>query len=308
MRPIVLGTRGSSLAICQAKRVQAALEEQFPRESFQLQVVTAKADEHPELPLAAMGGEGVFVKALEVALTQQRIDVAVHSLKDLPLAMPEGLTIAAVLERGDPRDALISRSGALFEALLSGVRIGTSSLRRQSQLLLRRKDIKVVELRGNVETRLRRLDEGRYDALVLAACGVIRLGLADRITEYLEIAAMVPEPGQGALALEARAGDAGTVERLSALNDAKTRACVEAERAFLRALGGGCRVPIAAYGFSRDGTLHLEGRVVAADGSRALHGSDTAPMAEAVALGERLAKRLLAQGANALLNAEGSRP
>ncbi|MBI2104773.1 MAG: hydroxymethylbilane synthase [Candidatus Omnitrophica bacterium] len=298
---LVLGTRGSSLAMCQAQIVQAKLEERRPGCAVRLQTIAAQADKDPELPLVALGGQGVFVKELEAALGDGRIDCAVHSLKDLPLDLPSTLRIAAVLEREEPRDALVSRSGGSLERLPAGARVGTSSLRRQSQLRRRRPDLQLLEIRGNVDTRLRKLDEGRYDAIVLAACGLIRLGLEERITEYLGFETMLPEPGQGALAVEARAEDGETLELLSVLEDPTSRACVEAERAFLRALGGGCRVPMAAYASEAGGTLTLDGSVTAPDGSAQVRGTRQGPMTEPVALGERLAQDLTAQGAKQLL-------
>ena len=301
MRPLIIGTRGSSLALCQAQIVQAKLEERFPKRTFTLQMIKAQADKSPELSLVAMGGEGIFVKELEAALSHRRIDLAVHSMKDLPLAIPPTLRIAAVLEREEPRDALASGSGETFDRLPAGSRIGTSSLRRQSQLLHRRRDLQMLEIRGNVDTRLRKLDEGRCDAIVVAACGLIRLGLEARITEYLDLSQVLPEPGQGALAVEARADDSEILQRLNALEDPITRACVEAERAFLGALGGGCRVPIAAYASCEDGELRLEGAVIAADGSRQLRGNISGPITEPVALGQRLATQLSDQGARELL-------
>ena len=301
MRPVVIGTRGSSLAMCQAEIVEARLEERFPGRTFTLKTIKAQADRNPELPLTAMGGEGVFVKELEAALAEGRIDCAVHSMKDLPLDVPPALCIAAVLEREEPRDALVSRSGEPLDRLPAGSRIGTSSLRRQSQLLHRRRDLQIVEIRGNVDTRLRKLDEGRYDAIVVAACGLIRLGLEERITEHLDLSRMLPEPGQGALAVEARADDPEMLGLLAVLEDPVSRSCVEAERSFLRALGGGCRVPIAAYASCAGGTLTLDGAVIAPDGSEALRGTLDAPMTEPVALGQRLAQQLTAEGAQRLL-------
>ena len=301
MRPRILGSRGSSLAMCQAHIVQTRLEECFPQQAFTLQTIKAQADHNPELSLTALSGEGVFVKELEAALVDGRIDMAVHSMKDVPLDTAPTLRIAAVLEREEPRDALVSRSGQSFDALPGGVRIGTSSLRRRSQLLHQRQDVELMDIRGNVDTRLRKLDEGRYDAIVLAACGLIRLGLEERITEYLGLEQMLPEPGQGALAIEARADDKAMQEMLSALDDPVSRACVDAERAFLRALGGGCRVPIAAYASHRDGTLEIEGAVIAADGHAQIRGKASGPMTHPVALGEQLARQLISQGAKKLL-------
>lgn len=301
MRPIILGTRGSSLAMCQAQIVQTKLEERFPYRSFQLKTIKAEADKNPELSLARMGGEGVFVKELEATLLAGDIDCAVHSMKDLPLDAPPALRVAAVLAREEPRDALISRAGQPLAALPPSSRIGTSSLRRKSQLLRQRQDLQILDMRGNVDTRLRKLDEGRYDAIVLAACGLIRLGLEERVTEYLSLEQMVPEPGQGALAIEARANDREMLDMLNEFNDPISRACIEAERAFLRALGGGCRVPIAAYASCEEGTITLDGTVVAADGSQQLRDRATGPIADPIALGERLAAHLASQGAQALL-------
>ena len=288
--------------MCQAQIVQMKLEEQSPGRTLSLQTIKAQADKNPELPLTALGGEGIFVKELEAALSEGRIDCAVHSMKDLPLDVPPSLRVAAVLEREEPRDALVSRSGEPFDRLPGGCRIGTSSLRRRSQLLHRRRDLQMLDIRGNIDTRLRKLEEGRYDAIIVAACGLVRLGLDERITELLDLSHMLPEPGQGALAVEARADDRETLELIGALEDPLARACVEAERAFLRALGGGCRVPIAAYASCRDGQLELEGAVIAPDGHDQLRGTLTGPMTEPAALGEHLAKQLSAKGAQALLS------
>ena len=302
MRPLILGARGSSLAVRQAQIIQARLEALSPGRTFLLETITSQADTHPDLPLAAMSGEGVFVKELESALAGGRIDVAVHSLKDLPLETPPGLRIAAVPEREEPRDALVSGSHESLEQLPKGARIGTSSVRRQSQLRRRRPDLAMLEIRGNVDTRIRKLDEGRYDAIVVAACGLIRLGLKERITELLDVSDMLPEPGQGALAVQARADDREAFAAVEPIEDSMSRACVEAERAFLRALGGGCRVPIAAYASMKHGMLELEGAVIAPDGRDARRGTLTGPITEPIALGERLADHLAAQGARELLD------
>ena len=307
MRPLIIGTRGSSLAMCQAQIVQTKLEERFPERPFRLQTIKAQADKNPELSLTAMTGEGVFVKELEAALLEGRIDLAVHSMKDLPLDLPPTLRIVAVLEREEPRDAFVSRSGETLNQLPSGARIGTSSLRRRSQLLHRRRDLQMLDIRGNVDTRLRKLDEGQYDAIVVAACGLIRLGLEERITEYVDFPQMLPEPGQGALAVETRADDREVLDIVSGLDDAESRACVEAERSFLRALGGGCRVPIAAYASYQNGMLQLEGTVVAPDGSAQIRGRLSGEVTEPEALGEALARQLESQGARELLKTEDSR-
>jgi hydroxymethylbilane synthase len=298
----VIGSRGSSLAMCQAQLVQTKLEEQFPARLFTLKTIKTQADKSPDLSLSAIGGEGVFVKELEQALLEKQIDLAVHSLKDLPLDIPQALCIAAVLKRDEPRDALVSRSGSSLDELPRGSRVGTSSLRRRSQLLHHRGDLKAVDIRGNVDTRLRKLDESYCDAIIVAACGLIRLGIEERITEYIELSVMLPEPGQGALAVEIRSDDQKMIEMLGSLNDPISRSCVDAERAFLSALGGGCRVPIAAYASLRDETLELEGAVVAIDGRAHARGRLTGPMTEPIALGERLAKQLTEQGARRLLS------
>ena len=301
MRPLVIGTRGSSLAMCQAQIVQVKLEERAASRPILIQRIKAQADQHPERPLVAMEGEGVFVKELETALLDGRIDLAVHSMKDLPLDLPRPLRIAAVLERDEPRDAVVSRAGLPFDELPSGAQVGTSSPRRRSQLLYRRRDVDLLDIRGNVDTRLRKLKEGRYDAIVIAACGLIRLGLEERITEYLDLAVMLPEPGQGALAVEARGDDRDVLQMVAGLDDPLTRACVDAERAVLRALGGGCRVPIAAFASCTDGVLELEGAVIAADGHEKLSAAMSGVMTEPVALGTRVAEELLSQGAKYLL-------
>lgn len=301
MRTYVLGTRGSPLALCQARMVQTLLEERAPGCSIELKTLKAQADRNPELPLAAMAGEGVFVKELEAALLARRVDVAVHSLKDMPLETPAGLWIAAVLAREEPRDALISREGQGFEALPQGTRIGTSSARRGSQLLHRRPDLSVLEIRGNVDTRLRKLQEGRYDAIVVAACGLIRLGLEKRITELFDLSVMLPEPGQGALAIEARADDREVLELVGRLEDPISRACVEAERACLKALGGGCRVPIAAFGEASQGVLRLHAAVLSPDGRQRIEAQGTGQLTKPARLGQDVAARLAKDGAAAVL-------
>ena len=301
MRTTIIGTRGSSLSLCQTEIIRVKLEERVPQLRFAVKTIKAKADHNPEVPLVAMGGEGIFVKELEAALLNGEITLAVHSMKDLPLQIPAGIVLAAITEREDSRDALVCRTGQRLNELPAGSRIGTSSLRRKSQLLRLRNDLEILDIRGNVDTRLRKLEEGRYDAIIVAACGLIRLGLDDRITQYLSLEEMLPEPGQGALGIEARAGDEETLEMLRALDDSATRACVEAERAFLRALGGGCRVPIAAYAQAQDGQLSLDGAVIAPDGSSERRGILTGSINDPVVLGERLAEELTSQGARKLL-------
>lgn len=305
MRTVVIGARGSSLSLCQAEIVRVKLEARCRDHRVVIKTIKGRADRRPDVPLVAFSGEGIFVKELEAELTGGEIDCAVHSLKDLPLAAPEGLTIAAITEREEARDAFISRSGQGFDEVPSGARIGTSSPRRISQLRCRRQDVEFADIRGNVDTRLRKLQDGRYDAIVLAACGLMRLGLEDRITELLSFERMLPEPGQGALGVEARSNDHDMMEILRGLDHAPSRACAEAERSFLRALGGGCRVPIAAYASCDNRALRLEGAVVSADGRHALRDRLDGSLADPVALGERLAKQLLSQGAGTLLSGKG---
>lgn len=301
MRPLVIGTRGSALALWQARLVQAKLQARVPAVAIRLETIKAQADQHPEQALAGMSGEGIFVKELETALTDRRVDLAVHSLKDLPLDCPPALCLGAVLLRDDPRDALISRSGSVLRALAGGSRVGTSSLRRQSQLLHHRRDLQCKAIRGNVETRLRKLDQGDFDAIIIAACGLHRLGLQARITEHLALEDMLPEPGQGALAVELRADDAELLGVVQTLEEATTRACVEAERSFLRGLGGGCRLPIAAHASCAEDLLTLDGAVIAPDGHAQVREQITGASRDPGALGARLAASLISRGALDLL-------
>ncbi|HEX9780720.1 MAG TPA: hydroxymethylbilane synthase [bacterium] len=302
MRVVVVGTRGSALALAQSRLIAEALGARHPNRRFELRTVESEGDRRAEEPLAAIGGEGVFVKELEHALLDGRIDVAVHSMKDLPLESPKGITLAAVPEREDPRDALVCRPGeGGLESLPAGARIGTSSLRRRGQLLRHRPDVRPAEIRGNVDTRLRKLDEGRYDAIVVAACGLARLGLEGRISARLPLDWMLPEPGQGALAVQVRGDDAEAGRVTAALDDAISRSRVRAERAFLGALGGGCRLPIAASARADGPRLVLDGAVCAADGTRLVRGSRTGSIADPDGLGRSLGEELIAQGALEML-------
>lgn len=303
MRPrrALLGTRASALARRQAGLVSEQLQTIHADLEIEVRIIAASADLQPDKPLSAIGGEGVFVKELETALIKGEIDFAVHSLKDLPLAIPNALCIAAVLERDEPRDAIVIRGNLSFDQLPVRARVGTSSLRRKAQLLHHRGDLDIVELRGNVDTRLRKLDEGCYDAIVIAACGLKRLGLENRISDLLDMAWMLPEPGQGALAIEARKTDAATLALLAGLNHPQTQACVAAERAFLAGLGGGCAVPIAAFASESDGKMVLQGAVIAAGGHEQLRGVIEGPLKNGEALGKQLAAQLVAQGAKRLL-------
>ena len=301
-RPIRLGSRGSALALCQAAIVQKHLQSLNPQLEVVVEKITAQADANPEQPLAAMSGEGVFVKELEAALLKGQIDFAVHSLKDMPLVIPKELCITVVLKRDEPRDALVARQKTTVDQLPGKARVGTSSLRRKSQLLHHRGDLEILDIRGNVDTRLRKLDEGRYDAIVIAACGLMRLGIAGRIAELLDMVWMLPEPGQGALAIEARSDDQAIRQLVEPLNDSKTRLCIDAERAFLSALGGGCSVPIAAYASDKGKQLFLQGAVIASDGHEQVRGAIEGALEDSQALGRQLADQLTAQGARRLLS------
>lgn len=303
-RTLVVGTRASALARIQADRVVERLHALHPRLSFRIQPISTSGDRDRQTPLTQMGGQGVFVKEIEQALLAGSIDFAVHSLKDMPTTQPNGLILAAVLQREDPRDALVSRMGVGLAHLPTGARVGTGSLRRQVQVRAFRPDLEVVALRGNVDTRLRKARTESYDAVILAAAGLLRLGRAGEITEMLSPEIMLPAVGQGAICVEARADDVDVVHLLRSLDHAATRAATAAERAFLRELGGGCYVPIAAYAEVSDDALWLRGLVADAGARRVLRDEARGPAHAAESLGRALARRLLAQGAAALLETE----
>lgn len=297
---ITLGTRGSALARWQTEWVAECLRRAWPGLEIRTQLFTTVGDRVLDKPLPEIGGKGLFTEELENALRAGLIDLAVHSLKDLPIAEAAGLALGAIPARADARDVLIARAGLTLEALPAGARVGTSSLRRAAQLLARRPDLTLLPLRGNVDTRVRKALSGDYDAIVLAAAGVERLDLASHVTEYLPLDVMLPAPGQAALAVQCRAADARVRDLLRPLDDAATRAAVTAERAFLQALGGGCSAPVAAYARpSADSQLHLDGLVAAPDGRRVIRMSGAG--ADPAALGAWLAAEARAQGAEALL-------
>lgn len=306
---IVIGSRGSKLALTQAAIVKGHLQASHPELKVSVEIIKTSGDLNPE-PLSVIGGKGVFTKELEEALMDRRIDIAVHSLKDLPTIIPEGLTIAAICKREDPRDALVlshNRQGASknsltdLTALPKGSVVGTSSPRRLAQLKHLRGDLVFKDLRGNVDTRLRKLDQGEYDALVLACAGLRRLGLEDRISGALSTDQILPAVGQGALGVETRADDEETIAIAGSLDHKFTRLACTAERAFLRSLGGGCLLPIAAHAVVRDKRIRLNGLVCDPQGRRVMRDRDTGPLDEAEALGNNLAARLLASGAAELL-------
>ena len=301
--PLILGSRGSKLALWQANFVKEKLERHH-RIEVRLEIIRTTGDKITDVPLAQVGGtKALFTKEIEDAVLAGRIDLAVHSLKDMPVQLPDGLTLGAIPAREDPRDALVSRSGQQFAALPAGARIGTSSLRRQVQLKLLRKDIVIETLRGNLDTRLRKLSEGQYDAIVVAAAGLKRLGWQERATQFFAPEEMVPAIGQGALALEVRADDAELLQELSFLRDPAAEAATRAERAFLTRLGGGCQVPIGAHAVVDGDRLRLVGVVVNAEGEWAVRGTSEGTAAAAARLGESLAEKLLREGAEEILAA-----
>ena len=299
-RTLIVGTRGSRLARQQTESVVAALRQRCPDYHFELRVVRTTGDVRPQ-PLSEIAGEGVFTKELEAALLAGEIDIAVHSLKDLPTEIAHGLAIAAVTRREDPRDALVSRRRLPLAKLPHGARIGTGSVRRAAQLRLLRPDIEPAPIRGNVDTRLAKAESGEFDAVIIAAAALSRLGWLDRATELLSLEAMLPSPGQGALAVETRSDDAEAREIAVAVDDRDSRLATAAERAFLRRLGGGCRIPVAALATVENGELHLDGLVVDPRGLRAFRGEISGDLDEAESLGERLAHSLLSEGASEIL-------
>ncbi|HEX8499617.1 MAG TPA: hydroxymethylbilane synthase [Pyrinomonadaceae bacterium] len=303
---IIIGSRGSKLALWQSEWVKARLEALGAGVSVRIEIIKTMGDVRLDVPLSVIGGQGAFTKELEVALLDRRVDVAVHSLKDLPTVTPEGLAITATPERADPRDALVLRAGSAAEDaslrnLAAGAVVGTSSLRRIAQLKHLRPDVEVKDLRGNVDTRLRKLDSGEYDALILASAGLRRLGFGERISAAIAPGEMLPAVSQGALGVETRADDAGTNALVSRLDDPRTRAAVLAERALLRSLGGGCQVPIAAHATVEGGRLGLDGLVATLDGAEVLRDSIEGDADDAARVGEELAARLLERGAGELL-------
>jgi hydroxymethylbilane synthase len=308
---LIIGSRGSKLALWQSEWVKARLEELDASASVRIEIFKTSGDVMRDVPLAQIGGQGAFTKELEHALIEGRIDIAVHSLKDLPTINPQELIIAAVPPREDVRDALIlgagtnggagDRLGAALKRLPMGATIGTSSLRRIAQVRHLRPDVRVKDLRGNVDTRLRKLDEGEYDAIILASAGLRRLGFADRISAPIEIEEMVPAVSQGALGVQTRADAAETNALVSRLDHAPTRAAVLAERAFLRQLGGGCQVPIAAHAEAEGDRLRLLGLVASLSGESVLRDEIEGETAGADELGARLAEQMLERGAGRLL-------
>ncbi len=296
---LIFATRPSDLARWQTGHVIQLLQAAWPGLSCQQEVITTSGDRILDKPLPEIGGKGLFTQELEAELLSGRVDAAVHSLKDLPVADSPGLVIGSIPSRADARDVLISAQGYTLETLPEGAHLGTSSLRRSAQLLAVRPDLQIGSLRGNVNTRLRKALEGQYDAIVLAGAGVTRLGLDGYISEWLPFHLMLPAPGQGALAVQCRSEDGEVLKILAGIEDAATRTAVQAERAFLEGLGGGCSLPVAAYAHLEAGKLHLEGLVASLDGKRLIRLADLDDDPEA--LGKNLAQQALTQGAGDLL-------
>ncbi len=303
MSILKIATRQSPLALWQAEYIQQRLEQQYPDLRVELVTFVTQGDKILDTPLAKIGGKGLFVKELEAALLDGRADLAVHSMKDVPMQLPEGLALPVICEREDPLDAFVSNSYAHFDDLPQGAKVGTSSLRRRCQILTQRPDLEVIDLRGNVGTRLSKLDAGQYDAIILASAGLKRLGLSSRIRHTLSHEVSLPAVGQGALGLECRSDDERVLNYLSFLNDEATSICVRAERAFNAYLEGGCQVPIAAFAQLNDEVLHIEGRVGEPNGKQLLVAHQQGSAQQAEDLGVALAQDLLAQGAGELLQA-----
>jgi len=301
-RTLVIGTRGSPLAIWQAEHVAARLGETCPGLSVRLERIRTTGDRILDVPLAQVGGKALFVKEIEEALLSGRIDLAVHSMKDVPTDLPERLGICCITRREDPRDAFLSVNHARFEDLPKGARVGTSSLRRQTQLLGMRPDLSIGQLRGNLDTRIRKMEEGQYDAIILAAAGLLRLGWDGKIRQFLSVDVSVPAIGQGALGIEIRNDDEGTREAVAFLDDRETSLAVRAERGFLKRLEGGCQVPIAAHGTVSGISVSLSGLIGKPDGSLILRGSRSGSDLEPEAIGVALAEELLSRGGREILD------
>ncbi len=306
-KKVIIGTRGSKLALWQAEWVKAELQRHHPGLQVELKKIKTTGDKILDVPLAKIGGKGLFVKEIEEALLRGEVDLAVHSMKDVPTEFPEGLGLSAVCRREDPRDAFVSKlkdGTPLYKSLAvlpEGAVVGTSSLRRSCQLLNRRPDLRVLQLRGNLDTRLRKLDEGEFDAVILATAGMKRLGVQHRITEILDTEVLLPAIGQGAIGIETRIDDRYTNNLLRALDHQETRVCVMAERAFLRRLEGGCQVPIAAYARVFNGRVVMDALVGSIKGDRIVRGRKESTPEEAEKMAVALAEEMLQKGAKEIL-------
>ena len=297
-----IGTRGSLLALKQSENIKAAMESLWPGVRIELTIIKTTGDKILDVPLSKVGGKGLFVKEIEDALLAREVDLAVHSMKDVPSVLPEGLEIGLIPPREDPRDVLITRHGSRIADLPQGAEVGTSSLRRAAQLRKLRPDLVIRNLRGNLDTRLRKLREGLYDAIVLAAAGLHRMGWQDAISSYLDPAEFLPAIGQGALGIEVRGDDAEVLTMLAPLHHTETAVAVEAERGFLEKLEGGCQVPIGGYARVVGELVELAGMVASVDGSEIFRESATGPWHEARSLGWNLAREMLDAGAKRILD------
>lgn len=302
-KTLKIATRQSPLALWQANYVKDRLQQLYPDLTIELVPMVTKGDVILDSPLAKIGGKGLFVKELENALLNKEADIAVHSMKDVPMQFPEGLGLAVICQREDPRDAFVSHAYRTFAELPQGAVVGTSSLRRQCQLKAMRPDLDIRSLRGNVGTRLSKLDNGDYDAIILASAGLIRLGLADRIASFIDVEQSLPAAGQGAVGIECRTDDVQVHTLLVPLADAETTYCVRAERAMNNHLQGGCQVPIGGYAVLQQGQLYLRALVGDIDGSRIIRAEGKSAVENAEVLGVKIAEQLLAQGADKILQA-----
>ncbi len=297
-----IGTRGSQLALWQANYIKSRIEQAFPDVTVEIMTIKTTGDRITDRPLAAIGGKGLFVKEIEAALMEERVDLAVHSMKDMPGELPEGLTVGAIPERENPFDVMIAKDGQNLADYPQGAKIGTSSLRRGSQLKHARPDLEILPIRGNLDTRIKKLKAGEYDAIVLAAAGLRRLGQEKEITEYLNETTMVPAVGQGALCIETRENDAKMAPIMKALDHGPTRICVEGERAFLKQIEGSCHIPVACFGEIRDDeTILLTAVVASEDGQEVIKETITSPVDTVKAKGRELAELLLENGGKRIL-------
>lgn len=303
LQTIRVATRQSELALWQAEHVRAALVRRNPELKVELVRITTQGDKILDRPLAKIGGKGLFIKELQLALLENRADIAVHSMKDVPIDDVDGLEIAVMLERADPRDVLVSKHFSSLADLPQGAQIGTSSLRRKSQLSVLRKDISMIDLRGNVPTRIAHMEAGKYDAIILAAAGLDRLEMHEKISARLSIEDMLPAVGQGAIGIESRAGDEEVMSYIKPLAHQQTMTCVFAERSLSRQLQGSCEIPIAAHARLNGERLSLKGLVASIDGSEIIAEGNEDSSSNAIALGERLGQRLLARGADRIIQA-----
>lgn len=300
-KKLVIASRESALAMWQARHIQSRLQALYPETEVTILGMTTTGDQILDTPLAKVGGKGLFVKELETALADGRADLAVHSMKDVPMNLPDGFILAATGEREDPRDAFVSNDFSSLEDLPAGSIVGTSSLRRQSQLQARFPHLKIESLRGNLQTRLRKLDEGQYAAIILAAAGLIRLELGHRIRQFIAPEQSIPAVGQGALGIEISANRPDLIATLAPLNHPDTQVCVEAERGMSRALAGSCTVPLGAYAVCEADNIRITGFVASVDGKQMLIETVTGGRNSAEALGKKLASQLIAKGADKIL-------